>query len=128
MVPAISGTSLIDLITDFEVRSGFDPAGGYGGLVPQHFDFGSLADYFSCKFDDSSLWTRLGGIWVLGCDCGEVGCWPLECKVSIDADRVHWTNFRQPHRPERDYSTFGPFLFDAHPYQLAVERLIRDLG
>jgi hypothetical protein len=30
---------------------------------------------------------------LLGCDCGEVGCWPLEARIIADAETVIWTGF-----------------------------------
>jgi hypothetical protein len=40
-----------------------------------------------------------GVIALLGCDCGEVGCWPLESPVLVDDGPVTWRGFTQPFRP-----------------------------
>ncbi len=40
---------------------------------------------------------------------------------------VRWGDFRQPHRPTRDYSAFGPFTFDARAYRTEVQRAINSL-
>ncbi len=105
-VPVIDGRPLTDLVEELEIQRGFDPAGGYGGLVFDFFDFGPVDKYFR-KTDD---------IFVLGCHCGEVGCWPLRCRVKADDNRITWDNFSQPHRPDRDYSNLGPFIFDPAQY------------
>lgn len=36
---------------------------------------------------------------------------------------VVWDEFRQPRRRERDYSGFGPYLFDRARYEAAVAEL-----
>jgi hypothetical protein len=62
---------------------------------------------------------------VLGCgDCGEVGCWPLYTNVQATNDTVAWFDFEQPHRRQRDYSGFGPFLFSRDTYEQAVEEVV----
>jgi hypothetical protein len=61
------------------------------------------------------------GHYLLGCgDCGELGCWPLQGRIGRKGNIVIWDSFSQPHRPLRDYSNFGPFLFDLEPYRTAV--------
>jgi hypothetical protein len=41
----------------------------------------------------------------------------------MDDNTVVWEAFKQEHRPERDYSQFGPFVFDAKHYRDAVAKL-----
>jgi hypothetical protein len=123
VVPLVNGTALTDLVSAFEGEHGYEPVGGYGGLIPEFFKYGSLDRYFMGEFEPDSYWTRLGGLYVLGCDCGEVGCWPLLCQVSREGNAVVWDQFRQPHRKDRDYSQFGPFVFDAVQYLVAVKDL-----
>jgi hypothetical protein len=36
---------------------------------------------------------------------------------------VVWDRFKQPHRPERDYSLFGPFVFNAAQYSMAANEI-----
>jgi len=66
---------------------------------------------------------RLKGIYLLGCTCGEVGCWPLIASVYKKDDTICWDGFVQPHRRERDYSEFGPFAFSRTQYDDAVKDL-----
>ena len=77
---------------------------------------------------ESSVWQEMGGIYVLGCDCGEAGCWPLLCRVRLAGDTVIWDQFRQPHRPTRDYTQFGPFVFDAEQYRTAAMNIQTHIG
>lgn len=113
VVPVIDGQPLTDLVTAFETQRSYDPAGGYGGLVFEFFDFGPVDRYFG----------KTAEIFVLGCNCGEVGCWPLKCNVTVSHDLIAWENFSQPFRPGRDYSQFGPFTFDPAQYSDAVTAL-----
>jgi hypothetical protein len=120
VVPFIDGASLVDLVNDFERRRKFKTPGGYQGYdatlarnVFAHDEFGPY------QGPDVEL---------LSCDgCGESGCWPLETDVVIETRRVMWTNLRQPHRPNRDYSGFGPFEFDRQHYESAIAELRRQL-
>jgi hypothetical protein len=107
VVPSIDGTALTDLVTVFERDRHFEPIGGYGGITPEF-----LVDFMA----------GLDTIYVLGCNCGEVGCWPLMCRVRLDGALVIWDEFRQPYRPDRNYSEFGPFVFDRVEYTAAVEQ------
>jgi hypothetical protein len=128
VVPAIDGIALTQLISTFEREHGFQPENGYGGLVPQHYNYGPLDRYFMGDFDAGSHWKNLGGVWLLGCECGEVGCWPLQCRLRSDGPMITWDSFRQPHRPERDYSQFGPFIFAQDQYKAAVANLCKELS
>lgn len=116
--PVIDGRRLSDLVKDFEISRGFQPAGGYGGLVFEFFNSGPLKEYFCSK----------EAIAVLGCDCGEVGCWPLECEIRVEVGAITWDKFSQPHRPDRDYSTFGPFTFDFDQYSDAISALHQNVS
>ena len=128
VTPILNGTPLVDLVETFERDHAFTPIGGYGGLIPEHFDFGPLESYFLGEFSAGSYWTEIGSIYLLECQCGEVGCWPLACKVQQTDQAVIWAGFTQPHRPERDYYDFGPFIFDAAEYREVVRQLSDDLA
>ncbi len=39
-----------------------------------------------------------GKLAVLGCVCGEPGCWPLQARITVREDVVVWGEFEQPHR------------------------------
>ncbi|WP_405062594.1 hypothetical protein OG474_13395 [Kribbella sp. NBC_01505] len=115
LVPLVNGVSLIELVARYERNEGLKPADGYAGLVL----YGDLP---------SGLRAYLTGgpgtpYALLGCDCGDMGCWPLAAQIHADADTVTWDSFRQPHRPEWDYSGFGPFTFDRAQYDEALQLL-----
>jgi hypothetical protein len=121
IVPVLNGIPLTRMIVDFERSHGFEPAGDYGGLVPTWFNYGPLDVYFLGEANRENF--ERAGYYLLGCSCGEVGCWPLTARISKTPSQVIWEHFSQPFRQERDYSSFGPFGFDLDQYTRAVAEL-----
>ena len=123
-MPVVNGVSLAEMVTAFENDQHFEPAGGYGGLIPQWFEYGPLDRYFLGEFEENSHFAREGRMYLLGCgDCGEVGCWPLVSRIKAGPEFVVWDSFQQLHRSQRDYSKFGPFIFEAVQYRESVNAL-----
>jgi hypothetical protein len=124
LVPMIGAVTLIDLVTDFEQAGNLRPVGGYAGLVLEHYEFGDPADFLLGAGrptpDDRTP--------LLGCECGEWGCWPLLARIRVADGKVVWDDFAQPHRPDRDYAGFGPFRFPEPDYRAAVADLRARLG
>lgn len=120
LIPEVDGTPLTRLLEDYERMRGYEPAGGYGGLIPSWFNYGPLERYFMGENSDE-IWRQ--GYYLLGCVCGEVGCWPLVTRIELEEQQVIWREFCQPFRPERDYASFGPFKFDRQQYSGAVADL-----
>lgn len=120
LLPYVDDVSLVDMVRGYELAAGYDVPGSYAGIVLDHFTFGDLTAYFAGE-PDSAYWADRGVIALLGCDCGEVGCWPLEARVLCRDDLVTWHGFVQPFRPDRDYGAFGPFVFKRAQYELAVQ-------
>jgi hypothetical protein len=89
----------------------------YGGLIPAYYLFGAASAHYLGR---AVMVSEDEKVPVLGCECGEWGCWPLLTRVVVDGDAVIWTDFEQPHRRDRDYSGFGPFIFDRRAYEEAV--------
>jgi hypothetical protein len=123
IIPAIDALPLTSRAQAFEIENGWKPAGGYGGLVPSNYDFDPFDQYFLGTRQDTGLSPK-GKIAVLGCSCGEVGCWPLLTRVRFDGEQVTWQDFEQPHRRERSYAGFGPFSFSKREYEIAIGDLI----
>lgn len=121
LTPVINGVPLTKLVAEFEAKHGFEPAGAYDGIVPDHFNYGPLEQYFLGETKDR-FWAP--GVWVLSCHCGEAGCWPLQCKIRTCAKHVVWEGFTQPFRNKWDYSGFGPFTFDLGQYESALGQLM----
>ena len=123
ITPVIDGVSLIRMVTNFENNIGHcDIAGGYGGLIPSFYNYGPLNVYFMGGtphfIEGDKSWAYL-----LGCECGEVGCWPITTSIQVESETVTWCQFSQPHRPKRDYSNFGPFVFNKQQYVSVLKAL-----
>ncbi|HEX6445524.1 MAG TPA: hypothetical protein VF053_10580 [Streptosporangiales bacterium] len=69
-------------------------------------------------------WFYDGDTIVLGCSCGEPGCWPLTAHVEVAQDTVTWQTFRTGHRAW-DLSALGPFVFDRGRYEAALRATSR---
>jgi hypothetical protein len=108
-IPRIDERSLIELVREYETGQGFDCPGAYSGLHAEELH-GEVAN---CGESQT----------LLGCDCGTRECWPLRCRITRKSKWVVWDEFRQPFRPERDYSGLGPFAFDAREYDEAIQDL-----
>jgi hypothetical protein len=120
----IDDVDLVELVREWEVglaEAEGSPglAGSYAGLHP-----GNVNDPERCGFLGNKAWDSMGRVAVLGCECGESGCWPLLCRVDFSDDLVVWSDFRQPHRPSWDYREFGPFTFDRRQYLESLEALL----
>jgi hypothetical protein len=120
VTPVVDGALFSEMISAFEREQHFEPAGGYGGLIPEWFKYGPLDRYFLGDFDQDSYFARMERVYVLGCQCGEVGCWPLLARIRVGDAYVTWDSFQQPHRKDRDYSGFGSLVFDVQQYREAV--------
>lgn len=119
ILPAIGGEPLMALIHTFEVVQGYQPSGAYGGIIPTHFRFGPLDEHYLGRSSE-----RPGAkVPLLGCECGEWGCWPLLARIRATDDTVVWSEFEQPHRRQRDYTDFGPFAFPRAQYDEAITDL-----
>ncbi|MFF3215864.1 hypothetical protein ACFYYB_35265 [Streptomyces sp. NPDC002886] len=120
VVPHIDGASLTELVDGFEISAKMEPAGdAYGGLIPAFFRFGPMQDHFLGR-STSAMGPKTP---VLGCECGEWGCWPLMARITATANLVTWDAFEQPYRQIRDYSGFGPFHFGRSQYDDALNFL-----
>lgn len=126
IVPIVNGRSLVDLVTSFEQSQHHNPAGGYAGIVPAYFRFGDLGLYYLGL--EAEQWPKPGHAWLLGCDCGEVGCWPLEARISLTDETVMWSDFSQPHRDAWNYTDFGPFRFARDQYEAAIRDAVSTIS
>src|SRR5918998_6581593 len=97
-----------------------DLAGSYVGLPPNEVFLPSrrlLGETTRYPFDD------LGGkVAILGCICGDVGCWPFRVRIELREDVVIWDGFEQPHRRKWRYDEMHPFVFDRTQYFSALDR------
>lgn len=117
----INGHRLIDMLCEIELpyarEEGHpDIAGGYIGLEPKYVFLPART-----FLDAPDEWYEEDGkAGILSCECGEPGCWPLLVRITLGPDRVIWSDFEQPHRPQWDYDDLGPFVFDRAKYEAAL--------
>lgn len=125
IMPEIDGRPLSDVVREIELpfaekEGKISLAGAYGG-VPMGF----LADQVrpsSSNPDDYDC------AYLMGCTCGEPGCWPFTAKVSIEGEEVVWSSYEQPHREEWSYSALPPIRFKRSQYEAALAQLPPDLA
>jgi hypothetical protein len=113
---AIDGRDLIDWIRKIELLHARedgreDIAGAYAGLRLQEW-----ADLPSLGY---------GRVAVLGCTCGEVGCWPLGVRIEIRPRTVIWRDILGAFSVEAIYEPLGRFIFDREQYEAEIARVLR---
>lgn len=91
-------------------------AGSYAGLPVGWIGLGRAHFLGSPELS----WFDDGDTVLLGCECGEWGCWPLTATVMVTPVTVTWSNFRTGHR-DWDLSGLGPFTFDRAEYESALD-------
>lgn len=73
---------------------------------------------------ESGLYEYGRRVQVLGCECGEPGCWPLVCRVEADKDWVVWSDFERPYRRGAwKHDGLGPFMFARAQFEEALRAL-----
>ena len=122
----VNDRNLVDILREIELpfaaRDGKpDFAGRYVGLPPDEVYLpssrllGDPSTYYDYDYLD-------GKIAVLGCVCGDVGCWPFRVGIELREDVVIWDGFEQPHRRKWRYDEMDPFVFDRTQYFSALDR------
>jgi hypothetical protein len=121
IVPTVDGREVTDLIHAFEQQHGMETRPvSYGGLIPTFYKFGPLDAHFLGRTDSHRSSDKVP---LLGCECGEWGCWPLLARITVSDEFVTWSDFEQPYRKDRDYQAFGPYIFERRQYGLAAQEL-----
>jgi hypothetical protein len=125
VVVFLNGRDLVDVLREVELplatREGKpDLAGSYVGLPPEEIFLpsprllGEPATYYDYEYFD-------GKIYILGCRCLKMGCWPFRVKIELRDNEVVWSGFEQPHRAWR-YDGLQPFVFDRTQYLSALDQ------
>ena len=122
----VNDRNLVEILREVELpfaaREGKPrSAGKYVGLpsedifLPSPRLLGEPVKYYD--YDSSQ-----GKIAVLGCGCGDMGCWPFRVRITLREDVVVWDGFEQPHRHTWRYDELRPFVFDRTQYLSALDR------
>jgi hypothetical protein len=124
--PIVNGTPLRDLAKVVEQAcadaEGIPSiAGGYMGPVQVDWLRWPARHYLG---EPRDTWFDDGDTVLLGCVCGESGCWPLTAFVDVAGDTVTWREFRTGHR-DWDLSELGPFTFERDQYESALQATAR---
>ena len=123
----INDRDLIDILREIEmpfaIREGHtDIAGDYAGLPPEAVFLPSR--YLLGESYDGSYVDK---VTVLECTCGNPDCWPFLVRITVQDDRIIWSDFEQPHRARRDvfsrwsYDQLKPFVFDRAQYEAELD-------
>jgi hypothetical protein len=124
----VNGRPLVELVGEverpFAEREGSPGiAGAYAPLELRVFD--SVDEHFHGAPGSDLVCGPRDKTVLLGCDCGEPGCWPLMARVEVDHHTVTWDGFTQPHRDERwSYDAMRPLTFDRRQYDEALAALL----
>lgn len=125
IVPHLAGVPLPDLLRRVELPSArrersADLAGSYAGLSDDAVRWPSR-HYLG---EPELTWFGDGDTVLLGCPCGEWGCWPFTAVVTVEEDTVTWSRYRTGHR-DWDYGHLHDFVFDRAQYEQAVRATAR---
>jgi hypothetical protein len=129
----IDGRSLDELVRTVELpyatAEGHPQiAGAYRGIHPRQLH-GSIREHLmggpgsdlACGPADKTV--------LLGCECGEIGCWPLMARVEVRDGEIVWRDFQQPHRTGTwSYQDLDEFVFDRAQYETAIDQAEGALG
>ena len=125
LVPHLNGVPLPDLVGKAELpfarREGNpDLAGSYAGLLEDGVRWPS-GHYLG---DPALSWFGDGDTVLLGCNCGDWGCWPFTAMVIVAEDTVNWSGYRTGHR-DWDYRELRDVTFDRRQYEQALRATAR---
>jgi hypothetical protein len=125
LVPYLSGVPLPDLVRVAELpfaRGAGNPdlAGSYVGLLAEKVGWPSR-HYLG---EPVLSWFGDGDTVLLGCGCGDWGCWPFTAMVTVAEDTVTWSGYRTGHR-DWDYRELREITFDRIQYEEAVRATAR---
>jgi hypothetical protein len=121
LMPYLNGVPLRDLVRKVELpharREGRpDLAGSYAGLLDEDVRWPGR-HYLGVPV---LSWFGDADTVLLGCVCGEWGCWPFTAFVTVDEETVTWSGYRTGHR-DWDYGDLREFVFDRRQYEEALQ-------
>ncbi len=122
----VDGRDLADIareveLPDAEAEGHPAIAGAYVGLRPSQLQ-GALSEHFMGVPGSDLACGPPSKTVLLGCECGEPGCWPLMAEIAVLDRTVVWSSFEQPHRASRwSYDRLGELTFDRSEYEHALD-------
>jgi len=101
-------------------------AGSYSGLSASHCPDDLVSHFLGGEDSHLDAGPRDKTV-LLGCECGDVGCWPLMAQIQTTSESVAWTDFEQPHRRELwSYEAATPLMFDRTQYEDAIAAAVQE--
>lgn len=98
-----------------ELSPGGSLAGDYHYLLPEE-TFLPARGLLGEPFDHVFVAPPTSKFILLQCTCGITQCWFLLAQITVDDDRVTWSDFEQFHRSDWRYD-LGPFVFERAAYE-----------
>ncbi|MDR0443217.1 MAG: hypothetical protein LBH44_07425 [Treponema sp.] len=126
----INGKKLSDILKEYEKQFDEKIAGKYDGIPLSYF--GDIIKHFTGKIDKDML-NYNGKTQLLGCACGEAGCWPFLSKIKTNNNILTWNEYEQPHRKINssggywDYSNLQSFTFNKIDYENNLLRAVETI-
>jgi hypothetical protein len=124
----INGREFIEILRDIELsfatREGHPRIAGAYSSLPAHRVFFPSRHFLGEP--EPSYSDGAGRTYVLECECGEPGCWPLAVRIEVREREVVWSDFQQPHRGPQSkagewrYDALLSFTFDRQLYEQAL--------
>jgi len=123
----INGREIRDIIREVELPFAIhdgkaEIAGDYERLEPK--DVFLPNRHFLGEPDNRCL-QKNGKVPILRCKCGDFGCYPLYVRITIQKDRVVWSDFENPWNTSEwkkepwDYSSLY-FVFERDNYEIQL--------
>ena len=126
----VNNKNLKDILKEYENQFDKESAGKYEGIRLLYFD--DVIKHFTGNIKESIL-NFSGKSQLLGCPCGEPGCWPFFANIKIDKNKIIWNGFEQPHRKINspggywDYCNLKAFEFDKNDYESKLLKLSNNI-
>jgi hypothetical protein len=124
----INGQDFIEILREIELpfatREGSPRIAGAYSCLPAHRVYLPSRHFFGEP--DPIYSDGKGRTYVLECECGEPGCWPMAVRIEVREKEVLWADFQQPHRQTSSkkggwrYGALNSFTFDRQIYERAL--------
>ncbi|MBE1554002.1 hypothetical protein [Sporosarcina limicola] len=121
----INEKRLVEMLREIELQYEPKIAGEYRGL-PQSVVFFPSRHFL----DEPDKWyLHDDKVSILECVCGSPGCWDFNVKITIEDDKVIWSEFEQPLRSVDsaggywNYDKIKPIVFDRKQYEAELSKM-----
>jgi hypothetical protein len=131
----INNENLIDILKDYEKQFGENNPGKYDGICIYYFDDIDIIKHFMGEADKKNILNYTGKTQILGCTCGEPGCWPFLIKINISGNVIIWNEYEQPFRSKKrcgekywNYSNLKALKFNRVEYENKLKNISAEIN